>query len=198
MSSDDGRPSSPEDKPLPLAMRREGGAEPWPGYHDDPEMQFALVDSIVGKTGQSIGNAGELADLLAALPRDMSVHLDPVEWAAGPAPWGTATIIARRIMLTERHPEPAGDASPEGWEGWVPGIELQTVFLAEDLPDDHVPDKDEIRPAGTYDQAADALDHNRLNDALRGVAGVLNALSERIENEVAGLASGEDRTGFWR
>jgi hypothetical protein len=131
--------------------------------------------------------AGELADLLAALPRDMSVHLDPVEWAAGPAPWGVATIIARRIMLTERHPEPAGHAYPEGWEGWVPGIELQTVFLAEDLPDDHVPAKDEMRPAGTYDQAVDALDHNRLNDALRGVASVLNALSERIDNEVAGF-----------
>jgi hypothetical protein len=44
-------------------------------------MQFALVDSIVGEYGRSIGCAGDLADLLAALPRDTSVHLDPVVWA---------------------------------------------------------------------------------------------------------------------
>ncbi len=57
----------------------------------------------------------------------MSVHLDPIEWAAGPA-------------------------YPDGWEGFVPGLELQG--------------------------------HNRIADALRGTAGLLNGLSARIEDEV--------------
>jgi hypothetical protein len=160
-------------------MRRADGAEPWPGYHDDLEMQVALVDSIVGEGGRSIAEGGELADLLAALPRDMSVHLDPIEWAAGPAPWGVSTMIARRIMLTERHPEPAGPAYPDGWEGFVPGLELQTVFLPEGLPHDHVPAKDELRPAAVYHQTEDAPDHNRIADALRGTAGLLNGLSAK-------------------
>lgn len=35
-------------------------------------------------------------------------------------------MIARRIMLTERY--------PDGWEGFVPGLELQTGFLPAGHP----------------------------------------------------------------
>lgn len=181
----------PEEKPLPLAMRCQDGAEPWPGYHEDLEMQFALVDSIVGEHGRSIADVGELADLVKDLPRDMSVYLEPVVYGMGGGPYAVSTLIARRIMLTERHDEPAGPYT-DGWEGFVPGLELRLVYLPAGVPADHVPTKDELAPVSLRDKAEAALQDGRFADWFRAVSGQLNLAAENIDNEMIDYLSRTD------
>ncbi|WP_157963924.1 hypothetical protein [Actinocorallia populi] len=43
----------------------------------------------------------------------------------------------------------------------MPGLELQTVFLVEGIPDDRFSVKGELRPVTVYHQTEDALDRGR-------------------------------------
>lgn len=79
-------------------------------------------------------------------------------------------MIARRIMLTERNPEPP---TPRG------GCPVRSFRRCSwpKASHDHVLAKNELRPAAVYHQTEDALDMGRIADALRDTAEVLNHLS---------------------
>ncbi|MER6816096.1 hypothetical protein ABT299_43100 [Spirillospora sp. NPDC000708] len=88
---------------LPMVLAGQCGGEPGPGHVLDAEAGFEEANAVVGGHGREIADVGQLADLAAALPRDMSVTLDEVVRGVGPGPYGVTTLVARVTAMPERH-----------------------------------------------------------------------------------------------
>lgn len=155
-----------------------------PAYQDAlerSEAAFGHVRRVLGGQARLIDDAGQLAELAAALPSETPVSVDDVIRETVPGQ-GRVSAVAVTVTAYAVAPDtPVRDNRGTEYHVLVPGIQLGPVLLPDAEADPG--DPQQWKPSGAWDQMLDIQDRGEANEALDAIAAVIDRLRDRLLDE---------------